>query len=124
VSRRTIPLSQLTPEQAPALFQSEAGEKYVQDHIMAPPVVTLYADLYVVQYFSDAVAQAALPSTAINNLMDTIEDSLAPVPGLGVQTLGETIQYAWLEGRMLEWFPSSQGRWAVSAMRVALLTNR
>jgi hypothetical protein len=125
VSRRPVPISQLTPEMLPALFQCEAGEKYEFKNLMlsAPPVITLYADLYVVQYFSDAVAFEATPSTVVNNLMDTVEDALQQPGGVDNQTLSDLVEYARLEGRMTEWQPSSEGRWAISAMRVALLVN-
>ena len=126
VSRRVVPLSQLTPEMLPALFQSVSpGESYVYRDlaISAPPVVTLYANLLIVNFFSAAVAQDVTPDTIVNNLMDQVEDALQQPGGVDNQTLGNLVEWARLEGHMTELIPTSSGNWAISTMVVALLVN-
>ncbi len=124
VSRRLIPNSQLTPESQPALFMIESAENYQQEHIKMPPVVTLYADLWIAQFFSSALGpESAVPATVINNLMDSLEDSLLAPAGIGVQTLGGLVQNAWIEGRASQYLPTSNGQQAISVVRVAMLVN-
>ena len=116
-----MPVSQLTPENQPALFLVEVGEKYVQEHLQIPPVVYLTAQLYICQFFSSAFTD--VPATIVNNLLDALEDALIPDPGVGVLTLGNLVQRAWISGRVTDSFPSTQGQQAISIVELSLLVN-
>ena len=120
VSRRPVPVSQLTPQMQPALFMVESGEEWRRE-LRMPPIVLLFADLYVLQRFDSRSTTA--PFIVINQLMDQLDDALEPLPGIGTQTLGGLCQRAWVEGSVTEYFPASSSMQAMTVLRISIMTD-
>lgn len=120
ISRRLQAASQLSRNDMPALFLSEMGERYEQQVLGGPAKVTLLAQLYM---YAMCDEQSDTPATDINNLSDSIENALAPIPFLGVQTLGDLVQHAWLEGRISDYIATASGRLSISLFEVSMLVD-
>jgi len=120
VSRRLQDAASLTDSAQPALFLNEIGERYEDPLLGGPPKVTLLAQLFI---YAMCDYQSDTPATDINNLMDSIEDAMTPLPALGVLTLGDLVQHAWIEGRITDYVTMAQGRQSVSVIEVAMLAT-
>lgn len=79
----------------------------------------LDCDLYL---FCNQPQPDAIVSTLINNLIYSIRQALAPVSPFTSQTLGGTVQRAWIEGKVeiIEGVQDGQG---MAIIPVRILTN-
>ena len=85
----------------PALFLLQKGETWQQTGRGVPPKRTLRCHFLCYTDTGDATAQ--LPSTAINTLMDVLDDVIAkPANGSYVQTLGGLVNHVYIEGEVEE----------------------
>ena len=92
----------VTPEQCPALFQSQRGEEYEHTFgkmIKLPPKRTMLFEMWL--YVSDAQEPNIVPSTQLNNMVGAIENALMPFAALdGPQTLGGLTVSARIDGKI------------------------
>lgn len=100
VSRSAQHYSKVPQDNMPAVFQLQKGENFTRKRGLDPKNV-LSAELLVYTAGSEDGAVAA--STAINNIIDTIDAALSvdTMPDNN-QTLGlpDIVQHAWIEGRI------------------------
>jgi len=120
VSRRMTAASQLTESDCPAIFLHELGERYEQSMLGGPAKVTLMAQAYM---YAMCDLESDVPAATINNLCDNVEDAIAPIPALGVQTLGDLVQHCWLEGRMSDYIATQAGRLSITVLELAMLVD-
>jgi len=94
-SRKLRHWDDVKPPQQPALFQVQKGEQPRN----TPGLPTEW--VLTVEVFVYARAPGhALPSAAINNLLDAIEAALAPDPITNKCTLGGLVQHVWIDGQI------------------------
>lgn len=85
----------------PALFLFQKGETWQMAGKGIPPKRTLRC--HFIAYTDTGDPTAALPSTAINTLMDVLDDVIAkPANGSFVQTLGGLVEHVYIEGEIAE----------------------
>jgi hypothetical protein len=101
VSRSAQHYSKVDPlSQMPAVFQLQKGEQVVRKRGLNEKV-TLMAELLI---YTAATQDNSTPaSTAINNIIDTIDNALsANIAPNNNQTLGmpEVVEHAWIEGKV------------------------
>jgi hypothetical protein len=93
-SSRTLKhFSEVQPQDQPALFVSPVSQMATRTRGI-PTRWTLDIDIYI--YVSRETV--AVPDTALNTILDSIESSLAPLPAQEVQTLGGLCEHCWIEG--------------------------
>ena len=87
----------------PALFVQSVGTHYPpREARMLPPKRTITAELWV--YTDVGKDPNANPEQGLNDIIDAIEAALAPNVVTNVQTLGNLVSHAWIEGE-IEMFP-------------------
>lgn len=83
----------------PALFLLQKGENWQQTGRGVPPKRTLESHFLV--YTDTGNPAAMLPSTAMNVLLDVLDDVLVqPANGSYVQTLGGLVNHVYIEGKI------------------------
>jgi hypothetical protein len=96
-SRRLRHWDDVSPEEQPALFQTQKEQAPEQKYGL-PPKWRLYADLYV--YVNSGQDPLAVPAIALNEMIDAIEAAIAADPVSGVQTLGGLASHCWINGKI------------------------
>jgi len=97
-SRRLKHWSGVPSGEQPALFQIEIGIELVQQKGI-PSKYLLKADLYIYAFNSD---HNSTPAIMLNQLIAAVNESLAPDPATGFQTLGlESVSHCWIEGEII-----------------------
>lgn len=84
-SRIALTWDNVSPEEQPALYQIETSET-AQAQKGLPTIYTLGVEWYV--YVNGTNDPSVIHSTALNNILDSLEAIIAPVPGTDTQTLG------------------------------------
>lgn len=83
----------------PALFLLQKSETWAMAGRGIPPKRTLNCHFLV--YTATGDPTAALPSTAINTLLDVLDDVIAKPPNpANVQTLGGLVNHVYIEGEI------------------------
>jgi hypothetical protein len=99
VSRHVKHYGDVPIEQRPAVFQFQKGEQWKRLRGF-PPVITLKAE-WLAYIAANPDDPTTVSSTAINNLIDAVENALAPSPVApnNNQDLGlpDVVQHAWIE---------------------------
>ncbi|WP_423396027.1 hypothetical protein [Burkholderia sp. LMG 21824] len=100
IGRRFQLASQVPPSEQPAVFQVQKSERIAHERRGLPKKYHLFVDLVV---YAQAGDSAAIPATAVNTILDAIDNALAPAPGdpMNNQTLGGLVEHAWIEGEVL-----------------------
>jgi hypothetical protein len=98
-SRRLKLWTDVNAAQKPAIFIAQRGQTYVQGSTATPQKVTLKADIFI---YTDAGRDAiAVPSAALNDLVDAVDAALAGDVMTGQQTLGGLVAHCWIEGEVM-----------------------
>jgi hypothetical protein len=84
-SRRLLHWDDVPAANQPALFVVQAGEVATRKKGV-PATWTLRVEVYL--YVQAGNDRDATPATVLNDLLDAVEASLVPEPGVGAQTLG------------------------------------
>lgn len=81
----------------PAFYLGEPGDEYLYLHGTAsPPQITMNFDGYL--YTKDGLDPNVIPDTAMNNLIDSIENTIQPMPSPQfAQTLGGIVDHVWID---------------------------
>lgn len=81
----------------PALYIGQGPDDYDYNHgTSMPPEITMNFNGFM--YTNTGQDPNILPDTLINNLLDTIESTLQPVPAPAFQqTLGGIVDHAWID---------------------------
>jgi hypothetical protein len=99
LSRYTRHFEETDGHLMPALFQLQKSETWQQVGRGIPPKRTLNCHFLV--YTNTAAPAEQLPSTALNVLLDVLDDVLAkPANGSYVQTLGGLVNHVYIEGEI------------------------
>ncbi len=99
MSRYTRHFEDVPAEAMPALFLLQKGESWIRRGRGIPAIRTLRA--HFLCYTNTSAPQQNLPSTAINTLMDRLDDVLEhPGNPENVQTLGGLVNHVYLEGEV------------------------
>ena len=115
-SRRISQFSQIDGTLLPALFLNEVGEKYDQWPLGAPSKVTLLAQAWL---YTRVELAEDIPATAVNNLMDALETTIAPnSPMVPYQRLGGLVQHTWIEGALRTTWRSSRASVSVTVVEI------
>jgi len=97
-SRRLRHWSEVPSGEQPALFQTETGIELVQQKGI-PSKYLMKADLFIYAFNSDRIS---IPATILNQLVAAVNETLAPDPSTGFQTLGlENVSHCWIEGQII-----------------------
>lgn len=95
MGRYLIPVTELTPDQMPALFLVEHGGPWKRTGKGIPAIRTLHCS--VVMYVTTADPQQSLPATLINNTVSVL-DALMGNPSMNYQNLGGLVEHVYIEG--------------------------
>ena len=81
----------------PAFYLGQPGDEYLYlNGTASPPQTTLNFDGYL--YTKDGLDPNVVPDTAMNNLIDAIENTIMPVPSPQfAQTLGGIVDHVWID---------------------------
>lgn len=81
----------------PGFYLGEPGDEYFYAHgTAAPPQITMNFDGYL--YTKDGLDQNVVPDTAMNNLIDSIENTIIPEQSPAFQqTLGGIVDHVWVD---------------------------
>jgi hypothetical protein len=110
-SRVWRPVTDYSAIQLPACVLDETRENYKVQKIGLSPVYRLHVDLWLyleAPQISQIPGQETLiPMTAINTLLDLLDNSPlnnppTMVPAAGLQTLNGLVQHVWIEGDILK----------------------
>lgn len=93
-SRRLQHWDRVSPAQQPALFQIQKKETPAQKRGL-PAAWTLECDL--VLYVNAGADPNAVPASALNPLIDAIDQAIAPPSGQEVQTLSGLVSHCWID---------------------------
>ncbi|MEI6730059.1 MAG: hypothetical protein WCL30_02270 [Pseudomonadota bacterium] len=115
--RKLIDFQDVAPSQMPALFQLQKNESYNQVGEGVPPNRTLNVELYV---YASVPNDQDTPSTALNNLIDSIEAALAPNILTGNQTLGGLVSHCYIKTN-IEIYDGILGQKAVAIIPIEIL---
>ena len=85
--------SDVAPVEQPALFVSPVSHSAIRTRGL-PTKWTLDIDVYL--YINRSTSE--VPDTALNQILDGIESTLATTPAVEVQTLGGLCDHCWIEG--------------------------
>lgn len=98
MNRYTRHFDNVPSNETPALFLLQQSETWGQTGRGIPAKRTLKCSFLVYTYTGDPTA--ALPSTAINTLLDVLDDVIAKADGSYVQTLGGLVNHVYIEGEI------------------------
>lgn len=81
----------------PALYLGEPGDEYeYKNGTASPPLITMNFDGYL--YTKDGLDPNVIPDTAMNNLIDSIENTIQPIASPAFQqTLGNIVDHVWID---------------------------
>jgi hypothetical protein len=117
VSRRWQDPSQISPADRPALYQVQKDEMARTSVIGIPVIWKIGLDL--VLYTAGDAEPNVVPSTELNNLLDTVETALQnATPGLA-QSLGKKVTYCRIEGKV-EIVENVQGAMAMAVVPIQI----
>jgi hypothetical protein len=126
VGRVWVPSNKLDPPQLPALFMVENSEHAVQTAPGRPAKWLLDVDVMIYAHnegeSQPAGAENYVPATALNNLLDAVENALTPAAATNVQSLGGLVHHCWIEGK-IEKDAALQGANSVAVVPVRMLTT-
>lgn len=106
------------PEARPAVFQAQRNMHPVQ-RTGLPAKWTLMADIYI--YTSTSPESGVSPAIQLNALIDAIEAAIAPVPGVGIASLGlSDIKHCFINGTV-ETDEGTLGHEAVAIIPIEML---
>lgn len=103
----------------PALFLVSTGTQYERPQVRGlPSKRTLDVQVWI---YSDVGKDTdTVPETAMNTLLDAVEVAMAPSVVSGVQTLGNQVSHAWIEGEA-ELFPGVLDGIAMAIVPIKIL---
>lgn len=90
---------QVTPEQKPALFQTQLTEPYEHTFnamLALPPKRTMKFAFLL--YTADGQEPSVIPATQLNNMVNAVEAALVPDATTGESTLGGLVASARIDG--------------------------
>jgi hypothetical protein len=117
-SRKLKHWTDVSPADQPALFQTQGRETAISPY-REPTKWTLRSSLYVYAHQSSL---DALPSTALNNLIDAIVLALWQGPGVEEQTLGGLVSQCNIVGE-IETDEGVLGDQAVAIIPIEIMAN-
>jgi len=118
-SRRDRAPESIGPDQSPALFLLETGERYERPTPINPPKRTLLVDAV---FYNDAGADPnAIPLAVINAALDALDDALASDNALvGRFTIGGRVYSCMIDGAVKK-FPGAKTGKAGAIVPLAIL---
>ena len=102
----------------PALFLRHVGDEVVPRPTGMPPKIVIECEVWL--YANTGANPDISPEIAINGLLDTVEVSLQPAPGVNAQTLGGLVAHTWIEGK-IDIHPGDLGGQAIAIIPVKML---
>ncbi len=87
--------------QMPYLILCSSKEYYSPRVTQALPAKRLInAEIFI--WLSAGQDQNAVPDIVVNNLLDSLDEILAPLPGYDTQTLGGLVDHCYIEGEIMK----------------------
>lgn len=117
-SRRLKHWDSVSPAQQPALFLIQRKETPAEKRGL-PAAWTLECDLIL--YVNAGSDPNAVPASALNPLLDAIDQALAPPAGQPVQTLGGLVSHCWIDRSGIVMDEGVLGTQAVAIVPVQIL---
>lgn len=116
VSRKLRFLDDLMSPEFPALTVAVGSQK-VMPRAGVPSKRTYSARVFIYVEAADATVPSGIQ---LNNLIDVVDEALAPNPFTSVQTLGGAVAHAWIEGT-IEIFEAIKTQRAAAVIPVTML---
>lgn len=107
----------VSPNNQPALYVAQDSQQ-AEQVTGFPTKYVLGAKLWL---YTHRDTNGIVPSTQINNILDAVDEALAPVPASGnKQTLGGLVEHCWIDGA-IETDEGLLGNQAVAIVPVRML---
>jgi hypothetical protein len=100
VSRRWQDPSQIAPADRPAIFQVQTGETAITSQSIAGLPLKWMGKIDLVIYASGDSDSSSIPSTELNNLLDSVESAIMPTTKGLPLTLGGMVYTARIDGKV------------------------
>jgi len=118
ISRRLEHIADTSPAELPALYQIQKNE-IPQQLRGLPTKWRLAVDLYIYVQTTDHTISG---SSALNPLIDAVENALAFDPVTGTQNLSGTVSHCWISGNV-QIFEGVQDVYTVAIIPIEILTD-
>lgn len=121
-SRRRMPMSQITTDNAPAFFLTEEGEVYDRSVLTAPTKVTLLAHVHIIAIINDPLE---VPAFTMNDLADAVETAVTTgIMSTSQQILNGLVQEAWINSRQVQSIATLESRYSEQDILIEVVLGR